>query len=187
MPFVSFLIKPEVSPSPYDYCLEECLVCACEVWGGLLTIIMPPPATSTSSTSSSRQQSVNYSPGFYPTQTQELPRHPPRATLQHQTWRLRGYWWTRLTVTAPAMQRTTQETSYLSMVAEVPGRQFHGCNISPVIYTYSVLDTGPRVGSVEERQWRRNLVTLGAEQSSRWEEDWCWPATSNSPSFYCSR
>ena len=65
------------------------------------------------------------------------------------------------------MQCTTQETSYLSMVAKVSGRQFRGCNISPVIYTYSVLDTGPRVGSVEERQWTRNLVTLGAEQSSR--------------------
>ena len=99
MVFVFLHIKPEVSPSPHNN-----VQCACEVWDVRSADNYHATTTTTTTTSSSsRQQSVNYSPGFYPTHTQELPRHRPRAALRHQTWRLIDYWSTLLTVTALAM------------------------------------------------------------------------------------
>ena len=91
----------------------------------MLTIIMPPaPAAPDSSQSIIRQVFTRHRHGSCPATRHGRPNNikhgDPGVTYEPGSQ-------------SQLLQCTTQETSCLSIVAEVPGRQFHGCNISPVL------------------------------------------------------
>ena len=116
-------------------------------------------ATTTSTSSSSRQQSVNYSPGFYPTHTGAA---PPPATGGPQTSNMATVCLlinpahshnsgnAPPTTTCPPTWASQYHTSkpgdspYISIVAHssVAATSLH----LSTLYTYSQLDTGPMLG-----------------------------------------